>query len=155
MRFLFVICLFVGLSCSRSPSFNNAESAFHGNVELARSQQWQKAVDAYREAIRLKPRYASAFDNLGVAYNQLGQFADAAKAFQQAIQLEPNWAKPHYDLGVAFSEQNKKQEALTAYLTASRLDPPHLFLFASVAALGVLIAVSRMSAPSELCSTCP
>jgi tetratricopeptide (TPR) repeat protein len=34
--------------------------------------KYQKAINAYKEAIKIKPDYHEAYYNMGVAYNELG-----------------------------------------------------------------------------------
>jgi tetratricopeptide (TPR) repeat protein len=35
--------------------------------------KYQKAINAYKEAIKIKPNYHEAYYNMGVAYNELGK----------------------------------------------------------------------------------
>ena len=49
-------------------------------ASLARYQagRYQDSIDASRQALRLRPKYAEAFNNLCAAENMLGRFDDAA-----------------------------------------------------------------------------
>ena len=44
----------------------------------------------YSEAIRLKPDYALAFQNRGIAYRKLGHRALSDEDFRKARELDPN-----------------------------------------------------------------
>lgn len=53
-----------------------------------------EAVEAFKEAIRLKPEWAEAYSGLGVAYNCLRRFGESVEALRQAIRLTPCRASP-------------------------------------------------------------
>ena len=57
------------------------------------ASRWQKAVE-------LDPTYAAAWNNLGIGYEQQGQFDEARKAYEKALQLDPNnnFIRQNYDL---------------------------------------------------------
>jgi len=85
----------------------------------------QEALQAYKQAIRLKPDLAVVHNNLGNAYDKLGLYQEALQAFKQAIRLEPDYAKAHNNLGVAYYKLGLYQEALQAYKQAIRLKPDY------------------------------
>ena len=78
---------------------------------------------AYQEAIRLKPDYAEAHYNLGVAYGELGRYQEEIAAYQEAIRLKPDYADAHCNLGVAYGALSRYQEEIAAYQEAIRLQP--------------------------------
>jgi tetratricopeptide (TPR) repeat protein len=41
-------------------------------------------INAYKEAIKIKPDYHEAYDNMGVAYNGLGKYQKAIDAYKEA-----------------------------------------------------------------------
>ena len=43
-----------------------------------------------REAIRLRPDYTEAYNNLGLTLKEQGRLSEAADAFRQALRLDPN-----------------------------------------------------------------
>jgi tetratricopeptide (TPR) repeat protein len=46
--------------------------------------KYQKAINAYKEAIKIKPDYHEAYYNMGVAYNGLGKYQKAIDAYKEA-----------------------------------------------------------------------
>ena len=50
---------------------------------------YNKAIECYRKAIELDPKYASAWNHMGGAYVQLGDYQKAVECFQKAVELKP------------------------------------------------------------------
>ncbi len=61
----------------------------------------EEAAASYRQALRLKPDYAEAHNNLGVVLKELGQLDEAVASYQQALRLKPDYAQAHNNLGIA------------------------------------------------------
>src|ERR1035441_1739283 len=59
------------------------------------------ALPLHLEALRLKPGYAMAYNNLGVALTKKGQFDAGISQFQEALRLKPDYAEAHYNFGNA------------------------------------------------------
>ncbi len=64
--------------------------------------QWDKAIDDYSGAIRLRPKYTDAYSNRGVAYKNLGQFDKAIEDYSSAIGMDPDYYKAYYNRGTAY-----------------------------------------------------
>jgi tetratricopeptide (TPR) repeat protein len=88
--------------------------------ELGRHQE---AVDAFKEALRLKPDYAEAWNNLGTAYSHQGRHQEAIQACKEALRLKPDYPVAWHNLGVAHHRLDRYQEAIKAYKEAIRLKP--------------------------------
>ena len=82
-------------SQSLVPSINFVDEA----NALGRSHRWREAVDIYLKALQLDPNNASAQNNLGHAYVELGRLDDAAKCLESAVRLQPSNALLRYNLG--------------------------------------------------------
>ena len=50
--------------------------------------------------IRLKPDYATAYYNRGIAKDDLGQYFDAIADYDIAIRLKPDYATAYYNRGI-------------------------------------------------------
>jgi len=75
-----------------------------------------RAVKNLNEAIRLDPRYASAWNGLGTALKMNGDIAGAVEAWKKAVELKPNFGYPLYNLGLAYLALGNKPEALAYFL---------------------------------------
>jgi len=103
-----------------------------------------KALEAFQEAIRLKPGYAEAHNNKGVVLSKLNRWEEALEAFEEAIRLKPGYADAHYNKGVALGKLNQWEEALEAYEEVIRLKPGYAEAYLSKGA-----ALGKLNRPKE------
>ena len=98
-----------------------------GNA-LSEAGRPQEAMEHFREAVRLKPRYAMAHNNLGGVLAQTGHLQEAIEHFQEALRLKPNnadSAMTHNNLGHALAQTGQLQEAMEHFQEALRLKPDY------------------------------
>ncbi|MGH9716165.1 MAG: DUF3857 domain-containing protein [Candidatus Acidiferrales bacterium] len=86
----------------------------------------QSAIPLFQRVLQLDPKHEGAWNDLGLAYLQMGKNADAASAFRK--QLEVNPANQHAGnyLGVALERQQDFDDAIAAFrkqATDHPLDP--------------------------------
>jgi tetratricopeptide (TPR) repeat protein len=55
----------------------------------------REALALYERVLLLKPDFADAHNNLGVALTQLGRIHDAREHFERAVALNPGYADAH------------------------------------------------------------
>ena len=71
-----------------------------GNMEFEQ-EQYAEAIADFNETIRLKPNFADAYYNRGIAKYKLGQHESALIDFDETIRLKPNFADAYHNRGVA------------------------------------------------------
>ena len=81
----------------------------------------ETVIDAYDEAIRLKPDYATAYYNRGNAKRSLGRHEEAIADYDEAIQLKSDYAKAYNNRGNAKRSLGRHEEAIADYDEAIRL----------------------------------
>lgn len=94
---------------------------------LVGRKELKKAEEAFRKAIQLSPKDASALVDLGNLH--LGEFKhpdQAAKAFASAVKLDPDNANAHFGLGASYAMLKKTTEAFNELETVVRLNPNNL-----------------------------
>ncbi len=84
--------------------------------------QYDKALSAYREAARVKPDYALAFNGMGVTYHSQKDYANAVIFYEQAARLEPRTGIYRKNAGVAYLRAGKKDEAMKVYNALAAID---------------------------------
>lgn len=77
----------------------------------------------FKEALRLRPAYPEAHNNIGNAYWQLDRTDEAVSEYRKAIRLRPNSPDFHFNLGMAYKKKGLKEEARKAFEDALRLNP--------------------------------
>lgn len=97
--------------------------AFAEALDAHRRRDFAAAVALYRTALERQPGSAEVLNNLGTAYQALGQRAQARDAFRRAITADPGHARAWSNLGVVLGEMGEGMEAQTALAEAVRLDP--------------------------------
>ena len=95
-------------------------------------EDYMKAASAFREALRLKPDDAKAWNWLGSTYHHQGKHAEAITALLESVRIDPTAADPWAGLGDAYREQEQFEQAITAYRTAVQLDPEDRFAWRSL-----------------------
>ena len=96
--------------------------------QLAGLGRVREAINLYREALRMKPDYAEAHNNLGNALASIGQHAQAAEQYREALRLKPDYPIAHSNLGNALTADGKVGEAIGHYEEAVLALPasPHV-----------------------------
>lgn len=92
-------------------------------------QDYNRAYEAYQQAVYRDARNPTFWCSIGVLYYQINQYRDALDAYSRAIRLNPNISEVWYDLGTLYEScNNQVQDALDAYQRALELDPtnPHI-----------------------------
>jgi tetratricopeptide (TPR) repeat protein len=85
-------------------------------------QRSDDSILEYRRAAELKPDFAEAHLNLGLALMEAKDFAGAAVALQRAAELMPGQARPRYLAGLAFERSGNIASAIAQYELAAPLD---------------------------------
>lgn len=83
---------------------------------------YTKAIEAFKQAIRINPDCAEAYYNLGVVYDKLGFHKDAIEAYKQAIRINPDDVKAHLGLGLTYILIGDRNSALNEYKILKDLD---------------------------------
>jgi tetratricopeptide (TPR) repeat protein len=81
------------------------------------------AIDYIRQALRIKPDYIEAHNNLGNALAGQGLLGEAAECYQAALRLKPDYSEAHSNLGNVLVDLGKLDEAVYSYQWAVRLNP--------------------------------
>jgi len=83
----------------------------------------EEAVIHFQQALRLRPDFPEAYNNLGNAYFLKGNLDAAVAQYHQALRLRPHYADPYCNLGNVLLRQNKLDEAIRCYQQALQIKP--------------------------------
>ena len=90
---------------------------------LARNKSPEDRISAYDKATRLKPDYAEAYSNRGVAKDALKRYDDAIADYDEAIILKPDYAEAYSNRGNAKVRLGRHDDAIADYDEAIILKP--------------------------------
>ena len=114
IRACLVLVLALGVA---TPAFADRRSDARAKVEfgweVALRGLWKEATLHWEQAAELDPTYAAAWNDLGIAYEQLGRFDDARKAYEKAMEIEPGntFIRQNYDLfREIYDRQNRRRD---------------------------------------------
>ena len=75
--------------CAGLRDTNQTEAYNRFAIRAAQAQLWNEAVFRWKQVIDVDPKNSQAYNNLGVAYEALGNTDEAVTAYQRATELEP------------------------------------------------------------------
>ena len=108
---------------AKSPQ--NPRAQYDLGVALEEINDYQGALDHYREALQDNPKYADALTNLGHLLLITGHGGDSIPYLQQAIDVKPNLAEAQNNLAMALAQQGRVAEAVTHWEEALRIKPDY------------------------------
>lgn len=99
-----------------------ADDYFIRANEKTRKQDYRGAIADYNQAIRLKPKYAQAYNNLAKLLENLGDMGAAMVNYNKAISAQPNYPQAYYNRASARQKLGDKFGALADYNNAISQD---------------------------------
>ena len=88
------------------------------------TDQPQKAINAYQQALDLDPNNPDVLTDQGVMYQRVQWFDKAAANFQKAQELNPKHLQSLYNLGIVYAQHlNQPEKAIAAWSRYLELEP--------------------------------
>ena len=84
------------------PQLNLANLYYHQGNSLISTDQFEKAIEFYNQAIDLDPNLTAAYHNRGNAYTYIGRFQLAEVDYSRVISLEPDFIDAYHNRGLAY-----------------------------------------------------
>lgn len=114
------------LSAETTSAPQSARDLYNGAYALCYNGKCtnpQKAIEYLNDAIKLKPDYAEAFNNRGIAYFDLGQYERAIEDYSESIRIKPDEGSAYHNRGNAYHKLGQYERALEDFNEAIRLRP--------------------------------
>jgi tetratricopeptide (TPR) repeat protein len=80
------------------------------SLTLYQQGKYNDSIQAAREALKLRPNYAIAWNNIAAGYNQMGKWDDGINAAQEAIRLDPTFQIAKNNLAWAVGQKARGQK---------------------------------------------
>jgi tetratricopeptide (TPR) repeat protein len=102
-----------------------AEAHYFLGSKLMNSGHGSEAIGHFEDALRVRPNYPEAHNDLGILFAKMpGRSADAVSHFEVALRLDPKLAQAHRNLGMLLSSvPGRTNEAIAHLEAAQRIQP--------------------------------
>ena len=99
-----------------------ARSMYDQAAEHFRKKQWNLAIPAYLQAVRIEPRFVEAWNSLGYCYRKVKDNQKALDAYRRAIDIKPDFKFAHEYIGRLYVAMSNQDMAMRHYEILRRLD---------------------------------
>lgn len=93
----------------------DALDAYNGGLQPLKEEKYQEAIPWFEKAVSIDPKFAFAWDNLGVCYRRINNFPKAEEAYKQSLSIDPKGKTALQNLPVVYLYEKKNDEAIQAY----------------------------------------
>jgi tetratricopeptide (TPR) repeat protein len=123
-----VTCVLVVLGCTNAfaaqdPASDDVAALVRRGDAYRKTNQHDRAIQEYNEAIRLAPKEALAYFNRGLAYEALGHDVNALVDFTAAVKLNPKSSALFERRATVYFRMGLYDRAGSDYAAAVFLDP--------------------------------
>jgi tetratricopeptide (TPR) repeat protein len=91
-------------------------------VQMA-EKRYDAAIQTYQELLKAEPKNAAYLNMIGIAYLDLGNYAQAKKYFIRAAKADNKFSSAVNNLGMVYYHQKNFKGAIREYLRAAAIDP--------------------------------
>jgi tetratricopeptide (TPR) repeat protein len=123
-------------------SFSAEATALDYVLPMLQAGKIAEAVPYLESLTKSVPENSAVLYNLGICYNELGQFDEAVIRLKRAVQLDPQHAHAWVGIGNAYYRMSKPEQALEAFEKAVKLDPNDGYTHRNLG--GILIGFKRI-----------
>jgi len=93
----------------------NALQYYNAGKEFTRHEQFDKAIESYKKALKADDKFAFAWDNMGLCYRKLGKYKEAISCYEKSYKLQPMGTTSVMNMGVAYTFLEDYKSAAKAY----------------------------------------
>lgn len=91
-----------------------------------KNEEYETAIQKYTESLKIDPKFAFAWDNLGICYRKLGKYDDAINSYTKSLELDPKGMTALQNIAVAYSlkkDYGKSVEIYSRFVSFYPNDP--------------------------------
>ena len=124
-----------------------AKKQYEKGVRLANDGKLAEALESFKQALALYPRYLRAHNDLGAQFLKLRRMDEAVEEFEIAIEIDPKAFNPRLNMGIARVEQRRFSEAMSPLNEAVAIDnssaAAHLYIGIASVEIDDLVTAER------------
>jgi protein O-mannosyl-transferase len=94
-------------------------------VSWHQTSYWRDSVTLFSRSLAVTENNWVTWNNLGAAYDKLGQPQQAIPCYREAIRIKPDFTMGWNNLGLAYGKLGQLRQAITCYQEAIRIKPDY------------------------------
>ena len=106
------------------PSIQTRRDGILLEAEISRARDDAKGVDAMRKAVKARPLWAIAHNNLASGLGLLNEYDEAIRAAREASKLDPALDTPHWSIATARTGSSRPLSRSDSRVRAVHADGP-------------------------------
>lgn len=108
---------------AKSFSENKKASSFYSKgLAEVKKENYKKAVEYFKKAVKEDPEFAFAWDNLGVNYRRLNNYDKAIESYNKSLEIDPNGIMPLQNIAIVYQYKKEYSKAIKAYEKLAETD---------------------------------
>ena len=88
-----------------------------------RPKKLEEALEAYKQALSIKPDFAELYNNMGNVYKDQGKLEEALAAYNEVISIKADSAEAYVNMGLVLFDQGRMNRAIEVYKKALLIKP--------------------------------
>ncbi|OGU61192.1 MAG: hypothetical protein A2V66_12630 [Ignavibacteria bacterium RBG_13_36_8] len=84
---------------------------------------YQRAIEKYKEYLKVRPKESDVWVDMGVCYYQQNDFENALTNMKKALEINPRHQIAHFNIGIVNFSSNNHDEAIKWWKKAIELNP--------------------------------
>jgi tetratricopeptide (TPR) repeat protein len=89
----------------------------------AKEGNYERSNEYYREALRIDPNFAFAWDNIGINNRRMEKYAEAIEAYENSLKLDPYGMMPLQNIAIVYVYTKEFDKAIAAYEKLGKVHP--------------------------------
>ena len=86
-------------------------------------KQFDSAIKYYKKALEIKPDYAEAYYNMGIALKDNGDLDAAIDSYKKALEINPDYVGAYFNTGNILKDRGDLEAAIDSYKKALEIKP--------------------------------
>lgn len=102
---------------------DKAIKEYNKGTALLGDKNFKKALPYFEKSVKIDPKFAFAWDNIGICQRQLGNYDEAIAAYKKSLELDPKGITPLHNLPVAYELKKDYDNAIIHYENIAKIVP--------------------------------
>lgn len=95
---------------------------YNKGVGESENGNYKEAIKLLEKAVKIDPKFAFAWDNLGVCYRKTENYDKAIKAYETSLEIDPYGSVPLQNIAIVYQYAKEYDKAIKSYERLAKLD---------------------------------